>query len=117
MQTSTWFDKKRSLALGLVTAGSSLGGIILPIMVIRLNPVLGFGWTIRICAFLMLGLLIFANLTVRYRITPTRRPFSLLAFVLPLREVVFLCLSSAVFLFVCKWDLNGRSKGFLADAP
>ncbi|KAF2843200.1 major facilitator superfamily transporter [Patellaria atrata CBS 101060] len=95
----TWFFHKRGAAMGLVAAGSSLGGVIFPIMVINLLPKVGFGWTMRICAFLILGMLIFANFTVTSRIPPTRRPFSVMAFLRPLREPVFLTLTLAVFFF------------------
>ena len=59
------------MAIGLVAAGSSLGGVIFPIMVIKLLPQVGFGWTLRICAFLILALLAFGIATVRSRLTPT----------------------------------------------
>jgi MFS family permease len=68
--TTTWFQGKRALAMGIVASGSSMGGVILPIMVNRLIPMIGFGWTMRICAFLMLGLLVITNLTVRSRLRP-----------------------------------------------
>lgn len=97
--TSTWFFEKRGAALGLVVAGSSLGGVIFPIMIIHLIPEVGFGWTMRICAFLILALLILANLTVRSRIPPTRRPFSAMAFVRPLSSPTFSILAAAVFFF------------------
>ncbi len=98
---STWFLKKRGAALGLVAAGSSLGGVILPIMVVKLIPEVGFGWAMRICAFLILVLLAFANLTVRSRIPPTKRPFSAMAFVRPLKEPTFTLLTAAIFFFYC----------------
>ena len=100
---STWFFKKRGAALGLVAAGSSLGGVVFPIMVVRLIPEVGFGWSMRICAFLILALLTFANLTVRSRIQPSRRPFSVMAFVRPLKEPSFTLLTAAIFFFYCKW--------------
>lgn len=98
---STWFLKKRGAALGLVVAGSSLGGVIFPIMIIHLLPEVGFGWTLRICAFLILALLIFANLTVRSRIPPTPRPFNVMAFIRPLKVPSFSLLTAAVFFFYC----------------
>ena len=98
---STWFLKKRGAALGLVAAGSSLGGVILPIMVVKLIPEVGFGWAMRICAFLILALMIFANLTVRSRIAPTKRPFSVIAFIRPLKEPTFVLLTAAIFFFYC----------------
>ncbi|KAF6227087.1 hypothetical protein HO133_008528 [Letharia lupina] len=96
---STWFFEKRGAALGLVVAGSSLGGVIFPIMIIHLIPEVGFGWTLRICAFLILALLTFANLTVRSRIPPMKRPFSLMAFIRPLKVPSFSLLTAAVFFF------------------
>jgi hypothetical protein len=71
-------------------------------MVVRLIPEVGFGWAMRICAFLILGLLIFANLTVRSRIAPSKRPFRVMAFIRPLKEPSFLLLTGAVFFFYCK---------------
>ena len=102
VQASTWFFEKRGAALGLVVAGSSLGGVIFPIMIIHLLPEVGFGWTLRICAFLILALLIFANMVVRSRIPPTRRPFSLMSFIRPLKLPSFALLTAAVFFFYCK---------------
>ena len=87
----------------MVAIGSSLGGVIFPIMVIHLLPEVGFGWTMRICAFLILALLIFANLTVRSRIPPSKRPFSAMAFVKPLGEPAFLMLTLAIFFFYCEY--------------
>ena len=83
----TWFYKKRALAVGIAASGSSLGGVILPIMVSKLVGEVGFGWTMRICAFLILGLLIITNLTVRSRFPPMPKPVKLADFVKPLQEV------------------------------
>ncbi|KXX78516.1 putative transporter MCH4 [Madurella mycetomatis] len=96
---TTWFMKRRGAALGLTVAGSSIGGVIFPIMLIHLIPRVGFGWAIRICAFLILALLAWANLTLRSRIPPSKRPFRLKAFVSPLGELPFALLTAAVFLF------------------
>ncbi|EXK24170.1 hypothetical protein FOMG_19091 [Fusarium oxysporum f. sp. melonis 26406] len=96
---STWFSQKRGIALGIVAAGSSLGGVIFPIIVVHLIPQLGFAWAMRVCAFVILALLIFANFTVKSRIKPTKRSFSLIAFLRPLKDPVFLLLTSAVFFF------------------
>ncbi|RMZ86346.1 hypothetical protein DV736_g6428, partial [Chaetothyriales sp. CBS 134916] len=96
---STWFLEKRGAALGLVVMGSSIGGVIFPIMLIHLVPQIGFGWAMRACAFVILSLLIVANLTVRSRIPPTRRPLQLKAFMLPLTEPPFALLTAAIFFF------------------
>ena len=58
-----------------------------------------FGWSMRAAAFLMLGLLIYANLTVRSRLPPTRTPWSLREFTSPLAELPFFLVVFASFLF------------------
>ncbi|KAK0654184.1 putative monocarboxylate transporter [Cercophora samala] len=96
---STWFLKRRGAAMGLVVCGSSVGGVIFPVMLINLIPKVGFPWAIRICAFLVLALLVWANLTVRTRIPPVKRPFEFKAFVAPLAELPFALLTGAIFFF------------------
>jgi len=71
-------------------------------MVVHLIPEVGFGWAMRICVFLILALLVFANFTLRSRLAPTKRPFSPRAFVRPLREPSFLLLTAAIFFFYCE---------------
>ncbi|KAI9809617.1 MAG: hypothetical protein M1825_000049 [Sarcosagium campestre] len=95
----TWFLKHRALAFGVVTSGSSLGGVIFPIMVERLVRSVGFGWTMRISAFLILFLMIIANLTVRSRLPPNPRPFLLKEFITPLQEPPFLLVCAANLFF------------------
>ncbi|KAJ0347647.1 hypothetical protein KNSL1_006254 [Colletotrichum chrysophilum] len=99
MMVTTWFFKKRGAAIGLTVCGSSLGGVIFPIMLIHLIPQIGFGWSMRVCAFLILALLIWANFTVRSRIPPTKRPFRVMAFFQPFRELPFSLLTAAVYFF------------------
>jgi MFS family permease len=98
--TITWFFKKRAMAVGIAAAGSSLGGVIFPIMVSRLVVEVGFGWTMRICAFLVLGLLIIANLFIKSRIPPHPRPVKLVDFVMPLTEPTFALLTVVWVLFL-----------------
>lgn len=67
-------------------------------MVARLVTKIGFGWTMRTCAFLILGLLIVANLTVTSRFKPVKKPFTLAEFLVPLKEKPFACLMAGSFL-------------------
>ena len=97
--TGTWFHKNRALAFGVMAAGSSLGGVIFPIMVEHLVVSVGFGWAMRAAAFLILGLLIYANFTVKSRLPPTPRPWSLREFVEPLTEFPYFLVVLASFLF------------------
>ncbi|KAF9884683.1 hypothetical protein FE257_001376 [Aspergillus nanangensis] len=93
----TWFRQKRGIVGGLTVAGSSLGGVIFPLMVQHLLPQVGFGWTMRICAFLILGLLIIANLTISSNLRHAPRPFSAMHYFGPLRELNFVMLCTASF--------------------
>ncbi|KAJ3572737.1 hypothetical protein NP233_g2893 [Leucocoprinus birnbaumii] len=62
VQAHHW-KNRRALAMGIVATGSSLGGIIFPIMLNRLfKGSAGFAWGVRASAFIVLGLLILANL-------------------------------------------------------
>ncbi|KAL8900567.1 MAG: hypothetical protein Q9192_001011 [Flavoplaca navasiana] len=97
--TGTWFFKRRALAFGIMAAGSSLGGVILPIMVDRIIDQADFPWAMRSAAFLLLALLIYANLTVRSRLPPSPKPWSLMEFTLPFQELPFFLVVSASFLF------------------
>ncbi|KAF3019293.1 hypothetical protein E8E14_008014 [Neopestalotiopsis sp. 37M] len=65
-----WFDKNRAAAFGIVVAGSSLGGIVMPIAISKMlnGTSLGFGWTVRIIGFLILPLLSFSCITLKTRI-------------------------------------------------
>lgn len=65
--------KRRAAATGLATTGGSIGGIIFPLMLQRLFPLVGFKWATRILAFIFLFLLSIANLLIRTRLTPYDR--------------------------------------------
>jgi MFS family permease len=96
---ATWFERHRALALGITVAGSSLGGVILPIMVDHLNNEVGFPWTMRICAFLFLALLILANVTVKSRLPHSPKPFYIMDYIRPLRDIPLLAFIFGYFLF------------------
>ncbi|KAI9670071.1 MAG: hypothetical protein M1829_004798 [Trizodia sp. TS-e1964] len=96
---SSWFFHRRALAFGIIASGSSLGGVVLPIMLQRLIPKIGFGWAMRLLAFLFLALLLIANLTVKSRLAPTPKPFRFADFTQPLRELPFALVTGASFLF------------------
>ncbi|KAF2501375.1 MFS general substrate transporter [Lophium mytilinum] len=96
---TTWFFKKRGAAFGIMAAGSSLGGVIFPIMVNHLIEEVGFGWSMRIVAFMILGMLIIANLTIKSRLPPKKRAFKWMQFVTPFKDLKFSVLTVACFLF------------------
>jgi len=51
---SSYFDKKKSLALALAAAGTNIGGIVFPATVQYLIPQVGFPWAVRCSGFLAL---------------------------------------------------------------
>jgi MFS family permease len=51
---STYFTKRRALAIAVVTSGSATGGIIFPIIAQQMLYIHGFSWTIRCMAFVVL---------------------------------------------------------------
>lgn len=71
---SHYFDKKRAAALGIVVAGSSVGGVVIPIAVARMlnASALGFGWTVRVIGFLVLPILLFACAVLVPRLPPRK---------------------------------------------
>ena len=54
-----YFAKKRAAALGVVVAGSSVGAVVFPIAMSKMLNAssLGFGWSVRVIAFLTMPLL------------------------------------------------------------
>lgn len=71
-----WFRKRRAYAIGVIASGSSIGGVFIPIMLQRLIVSVGFPWAVRAIAFLCLGCLTIACLTIRTRL-PLSRNISL----------------------------------------
>jgi MFS family permease len=70
---STWFVAHRGLAVGIVSTGASVAGIIYPIMFHQLIPQVGFPWTVRIMGFLVLGTLMISIAVLRQRLPPRKR--------------------------------------------
>lgn len=54
---SKWFVRRRGLAIGIALCGSSVGGVVMPLMLQRLLPRLGWTWSIRILAFMLAGIM------------------------------------------------------------
>ena len=67
---SHWFDHRRGFAVGIVVAGSSMGGICWPFILERLFGQIGFAWTVRAAGFICLALLIPPCLLVKPRLPP-----------------------------------------------
>lgn len=68
----SYFSTKIGLASGIAAAGSSLGGIIYPIVLYRLIGEIGFPWSVRVIGFICLATLIPPVLLLRQRVKPPR---------------------------------------------
>ncbi|TFK36298.1 major facilitator superfamily domain-containing protein [Crucibulum laeve] len=69
-----WFKKRTAYALGCVIGGASAGGIVFPIMLHKLLPKIGFGWTVRACALVVAFCYSCAIVTIRARRPPKPLP-------------------------------------------
>ncbi|KAI9791241.1 MAG: hypothetical protein M1816_004233 [Peltula sp. TS41687] len=69
---STYFCRKRSLAIGIAACGGSTGGMAFTAIIQSLVPVIGFSWTIRVLGLLSTVIAIITNVFSRTRI-PSRK--------------------------------------------
>lgn len=63
-----FFLRKRGNATGIAMTSGSIGGIIIPLMLQRLFPMVGFAWGTRILGFILVFLLVVGNLLLRSRL-------------------------------------------------
>ena len=93
---SQYFEKNRAGSLGLVAAGSSIGGIIIPIVLSKMfnESSLGFGWSVRVIGFMILPFVLFAAAGVKPRLPPRKTDFWLLS---AFKEGRFILLIIALF--------------------
>jgi predicted MFS family arabinose efflux permease len=70
---SQYFRKRIALSVGVAAAGSSLGGVIYPIVLHRLLRQVGFGWAVRTLGFIALATLVVPNVVMRMRVLPKGR--------------------------------------------
>ncbi|KAI9840225.1 MAG: hypothetical protein M1838_004174 [Thelocarpon superellum] len=65
---STYFLKKRSLAISITACGTATGGLVFPAMARQLLPRIGFPWTVRALGFVILGVSVVTNTLIRPRV-------------------------------------------------
>ena len=84
--------------MGIMTTGSSVGGVVMPIMINRMIPRNGYPWAMRTIAFLILGLQIIAILTIRPRTKPVPKKMPTGRFAAPFKELPFVMLLLGIFI-------------------
>lgn len=78
--------------MGIMVTGSSVGGVIFPIMISRMIQSVGYPWTMRTAAFLILGLQIISVLTVRPRTKQVPKKMPPGRYTAPFKEFPFVML-------------------------
>ena len=68
----SYWSTKLGLAVGLAAAGSSMGGVIYPIVFYKLIDQVGFGWSTRIIGFIALATLLIPNFVMKMRFKPPK---------------------------------------------
>ena len=96
----SWFSKRRAAAFGIMVSGSSLGGVVLPIMMTHLIDRIGFPWMMRTMAFIFLALLCVTCATVKSRLPPRPRPFRAMEYVESLKDMRLAVSVVGFFLFM-----------------
>ncbi|KAF5136778.1 MFS transporter asaE [Metarhizium anisopliae] len=97
---ASWFSRRRSAAYGIMAAGGSVGGVVLPITMDRLFRGFGFPWMMRTLACIFLPLLTVACCTVRPRLPPRLRPFKLTDCFGALGDIRLAATTAAFFFFM-----------------
>lgn len=69
---STWFSRRRSVAISLSACGGGTGGMVFPLMAQQLLPRIGFAWTVRAMGLVVLVTSAAILAAVRTRLPPRR---------------------------------------------
>jgi MFS family permease len=95
---ATYFEKRRGIAIGLVTTGNSLGGTVYPLVVRTLLPAIGMPWTARVLGFINLAGFALVAVFMRPRLPPrhTGPIIDWTAF----KDTLYVCYVSGLFFFV-----------------
>lgn len=60
-----WFVRRRGLAMGIALCGSSIGGIVMPLMLRQLLPSIGWKWSMRVLGILIAAVLIAGSICLQ----------------------------------------------------
>ncbi|KAJ5667959.1 uncharacterized protein N7477_006529 [Penicillium maclennaniae] len=96
---STYFDRNRGIAIGLVASGSATGGLVFPAVVMRMLPEVGYGWTMRTLGFITMATLIPCLLFFKQRLPP--RTTGPLVEWTAFKEIPYLLFAVGMFLNFC----------------
>lgn len=69
----TYFVRYRALAIGVAASGSSVAGVIYPIVFHSLQPKIGFSWAVRVVGFMALFTCGISCATIRVRVVKPKK--------------------------------------------
>jgi nitrate/nitrite transporter NarK len=99
---SHFFLVKRGTATGLAAAGGSVGGIIFPLALQRLFPMVGFAWATRIIGFIWIGCCCVATVLTRSRLPP-KEGGTVMPDLRIFGDKSYLLLTVGIYLMVCMY--------------
>ena len=97
---TTWFWRRRATAFGIAATGAPVGGVVMAGLFVGLVPRVGYPLTMRIVGFLMLGVVVFVNLTVKSRVEHSAKPFRAGEYLEPFRDPAFCLVAGGMAVFV-----------------
>lgn len=68
---STYFQRRLAFSIGIAATGSSLGGVLYPIILHKMVPQVGFPWAVRTIGFVSLATMLVPNVVMKTRVLPT----------------------------------------------
>lgn len=98
---ATYFSKNKTLALCTMAAGTSIGGVVFPVIAQQLLPRVGFEWTVRVMGFVVLVNNVIILALIRPRL-PSRTTGPIVEWA-AFREAPFTLITIGMFL--CLWSL------------
>ena len=99
-----FFLVKRGNVTGIAMTSGSLGGVIFPLMLQKLIPMVGFAWATRILGFILIALLVIANLLIRSRLPQKKyEAASVLPDVTLFKDPIFSLVTLGIFLL--EWGI------------
>lgn len=92
-----WFNVRRGWATGVACTAGGIGGVAFPLIIIFAAPKIGFGWAIRIIAFLCAVLCILACVLLKTRLPPNKKAGASVDF-RALKDIKYASTTVAVFM-------------------
>lgn len=98
-----WFYKRRGMATGLAATGGAVGGVVFPLVLIKIMPRIGYGWSIRVIALIDAILCVIAICLMRTRLPLEKVRQGAIIDLTAFKDVRFALTTIAVFLI--EWAL------------